>query len=265
MKTAYKRNDNIVIAGDFNYKEIDWGNEYVPPSKEHQVIFVSALQDCFMYQHVTEPTRFRPNEKPNLLDLVLSGEESMIQNLDYLPPLGESDHICIRFSAMCGMKEKVKDEPAERNIFKTDYAAVIRELEKYNWVRILNSSFVEDYKRFFDILEEIMVRHTPLRTPKRKKKNLYMTREARRLKNKKIRLWKKFLATKSTYDRNNFTRCKNSFRALTRKLRRDFEIDISKVMKEKPKLLWSYAKSRLKNKDQISTLTAADGSVAATP
>ena len=36
-------------------------------------------------------------------------------------------------------------------------------------------------------------------------------------------------------------------------------------MKEKPKLLWSYAKSRLKNKDQISTLTAADGSVAATP
>ena len=263
VRMAYERNNNIIIAGDFNYKEIDWGNEFAPPNKEHQSLFINALQDCFLYQHVTEPTRFRPNENPNLLDLIISGEESMIQNLDYLPPLGESDHICISFNVMSGMWETVKEEPAERNFYKADFAAVIKELEKYNWTAVLNSSFAEDYKRFFDILEEIMVRYTPLRTPKKKKKNLYMTREAQRVKNKKIRLWKKFLATRSTYDRNNFTRCKNSFRALTRKLRRDFEIDISKVVKEKPKLLWSYAKSRIKNKDQISTLIKADGTVAA--
>ena len=36
-------------------------------------------------------------------------------------------------------------------------------------------------------------------------------------------------------------------------------------MKENPKLLWSYAKSRLKNKEQISTLIALDGTVAASP
>ena len=155
----------------------------------------------------------------------------MIQNLDYLPPLEESDHICIRFNTMSGMRETVKEEPAERNFYKTDFAAVIKELEKYNWTAVLNSSFAEDYKRFFDILEEIMVRYTPLRTPKKKKKNLYMTREAQIGKNKKIRLWKKFLATRSTYDWNNFTRCKNSFRALTRKLRRDFEIDTRRLSK----------------------------------
>ena len=157
------------------------------------------------------------------------------------------------------------EEPTERNFYKTDFVAVIKDLEKYNWASVLNSTFVEDYKRFFDILEDSMVRHTPLRTSKKKKKNLYMTREASRLRNKKIRLWKKFLASRSTYDRNSFTRCKNSFRALTRKLRRDFEIDISKVVKEKPRLLWSYAKSRLKNKEQISTLIAADGTVATSP
>ena len=110
----------------------------------------------------------------------------MIQNLDYLPPLGESDHICISFNVMSGMWETVKEEPAERNFYKADFAAVIKELEKYNWTAVLNSSFAEDYKRFFDILEEVKVRHTPFKTSKKKKKNLYMAQEARRLKNKKI-------------------------------------------------------------------------------
>ena len=92
-----------------------------------------------------------------------------------------------------------------------------------------------------------------------------MSREARKLKNKKLKLWRKFLATRSSYHRNNYTRCKNSFRALSRKLRRDFEIDISKDMKEKPKVFWSYAKSRLKTKEKISTLVKPDGSSATSP
>ena len=52
---------------------------------------------------------------------------------------------------------------------------------------------------------------------------------------------------------------------MTRKLRRDFEIDISKDLKDKPKVFWSYAKSRLKTREQISTLINPDGSPAATP
>ena len=86
VKTAYERNNNLVIAGDFNYKEIDWTNEFAPPGKEHQTVFINALQDCYMYQHVTEPTRHRPNEIPNLLDLILSSDESLIRDLKYLPP-----------------------------------------------------------------------------------------------------------------------------------------------------------------------------------
>ena len=188
-----------------------------------------------MYQHVTEPTRYRPNENPNLLDLVLSSEESMVRDMNYLPPLGESDHICICFDVMCGKPEPIKNENAERNVFKSDFAKIIEELRRYDWIELLDSSFVEDYKRFFDILEELMTKHTPLRTPAKKKKNLYMTRESRRLKNKKIRLWRKFLSTKSSFHWNNYTQCKNSLRALSRKLRRDFELDITKDLNQTPK------------------------------
>ena len=31
------------------------------------------------------------------LDLVFTNEEGMLTNLSYLPPLGNSDHVCLRF------------------------------------------------------------------------------------------------------------------------------------------------------------------------
>ena len=170
VKTAYERNNNLVIAGDFNYKEIDWTNEFAPPGKEHQTVFINALQDCYMYQHVTEPTRHRPNESPNLLDLILSSDESLIRDLKYLPPLGESDHICIRFNVLCGKAKAIEAETAGRNVFKADYEAIIDELNRYDWVNLFNSTFVEDYNHFFNILEKIMMKFTLLRTPKKRRR-----------------------------------------------------------------------------------------------
>ena len=63
------------------------------------------------------------------------------------------------------------EEPVKRSFYKTDYEAVTRELSRYDWPDILNGNFQEDYKKFFDILEDIMVKHTPLKTPHKKKKN----------------------------------------------------------------------------------------------
>ena len=34
IRAAYQHNSNLLIAGDFNYKEIDWKNEYAPPGKK---------------------------------------------------------------------------------------------------------------------------------------------------------------------------------------------------------------------------------------
>ena len=53
---------------------------------------METLQECYLYQHVTEPTRCRENETPNLLDL--TSEEGMVQDLNYLSPLRKSDRVC---------------------------------------------------------------------------------------------------------------------------------------------------------------------------
>ena len=264
ITSACKMNPNVIIAGDFNYKEINWDNEYAPSDKQNQTLFIRGLQDCYLYQHVTEPTRHRDNETPNILDLVLSSEESMISDLDYLPPLGESDHICMKFRVNCNQH---LSEPKQQklNIFKADIPAMIQKLSIYNWTELLNSTFQEDYATFFGILERIMLEETPLRTPRSVKKNLYMTREANRVKSQKNRLWKKYTATKSTFDSSKYKECKNKLRALTRRLRRDFERSLSANSKHKPKLFWNYAKSRIKSRESISSLKREDGTTATSP
>ena len=81
IRTDCGRNKSVLIAGDFNYKEIDWEMEYAPHHDSHLQDFVETLQDCFLSQHVTEPTRYREGESSNLLDLVLSTDEGTVQDL----------------------------------------------------------------------------------------------------------------------------------------------------------------------------------------
>ena len=40
---------------------------------------------------------------------VFTNEEDMITNLSYLPPLGNSDHICIQFDLVCYLEPKRMD------------------------------------------------------------------------------------------------------------------------------------------------------------
>ena len=89
-----------------------------------------------------------------------------------------------------------------------------------------------------------------------------MTAEAIRLKNAKSRLWKRYVTTKTKLDRDKYIRCKNNLRSLTRKLRRDFEQNVASMMKSKPKAFWKYAKSRLKTKPTIPTLSKPNGTKA---
>ena len=94
---------------------------------------------------------------------------------------------------------------------------------------------------------------------------MYMTNESIRLKNKKRRLWKQYLASRSRHDREMYIKCKNDLRNLTRKLRNDFERNLAGMVKSKPKAFWRYAKSRLKTKPLIPSLSKSDGSKASTP
>ena len=76
-----------------------------------------------------------------------------------------------------------------------------------------------------------------------------MTAAALRLKNRKQRLWKRYIKTKDLYDRAIFTKTKNELRKLTRQLRTDFETKLAEESKQKSQTILKVCQFKAKNGD----------------
>ena len=267
-----RKRSHVLIGGDFNFKEIDWEDEFVEVNQpdedgeeevtggnQHISHFLETLQDLFLKQHVTEPTRYRYGVVPSLLDLIMTNEAGMVESLTYHPALGDSDHCCLKFKLNCYAnthKVKKKDIP---NYYRADFTTIKNRLGNLDWVTMLNGEIKEDYPKLVKHLHLATVGWIPNRISPRKKNNMYMTNDAIRLKNKKHLLWKRYINTKSSYDHSAFVTCKNRLRNLTRHLRAEYENNIVRKIKSKPKIFWKYVNSKLKTREKIPTLNNMDG------
>ena len=65
----------ILILGDFNYKGITWENWNTPGLNDsnEEFLFVEALRDNYLNQHIMKPTRIQQGQEPSILDLVITG------------------------------------------------------------------------------------------------------------------------------------------------------------------------------------------------
>ena len=72
-----------------------WGDD-------HQ--FLLLTQDCFLTQHALEPTR-----RGNVLDLILSSQNELVDNVKVHEPLGSSDHNQIHFNIKLKTGKRIKN------------------------------------------------------------------------------------------------------------------------------------------------------------
>ena len=85
---------HVLICGDFNYPNINWST--LSCNTTYSQMFLDTIHDHCLFQHITEPTHYRPNTVANTLDLVFTNEDGMINSVEYLPGIGSSDHVCLR-------------------------------------------------------------------------------------------------------------------------------------------------------------------------
>ena len=100
---------HLLICGDFNLPEIDWENE-ISPTNPNCVSyrFMEAIRVCFLTQHVTKATHKRGDQRANILDLVLTNEEGMVDSVSHEAPLGKSHHCTLIFKVNCYADPKPK-------------------------------------------------------------------------------------------------------------------------------------------------------------
>ena len=119
-------NKAVVIMGDFNYPGINWEGMESDNNGER---FFQLVSDCFLFQHVKSPTRGQ-----NILDLVLTSEEGMVEGVKVDEPLVTSDHRIAYFKLSYAIDRGVDNYNSRSlNFHKADYGNINRELGDVNW------------------------------------------------------------------------------------------------------------------------------------
>ena len=92
--------------GDFNHGHIQWKSVKNTGGEDQQFLFL--IQDNFLTQHVLEPTRGE-----NVLDIVLSSQKELVDNVKIHEPLGNSDLNQIHFDINVKPESKNKKRIGE--------------------------------------------------------------------------------------------------------------------------------------------------------
>ena len=80
LATTESRTSKLLIVGDFNAPEVDWSLESAPSNSFGESL-LKLIRDNSLIQHVDEATRWRANQKANILDLILTKYINAINNL----------------------------------------------------------------------------------------------------------------------------------------------------------------------------------------
>jgi hypothetical protein len=257
------RTNNLVIMGDFNHKEIVW--ETLEGKGDEQDEFIDCIVDNNLWQHVEENTRFRGTNKPSRLDLVFTSDEHLLENLVYESGLGKSDHAVLSFTIQ-GEAGQLEGE-RKRQYRRANITGITREFENANWIKILKidqcdtiEEIIENFNRFYN---EVMERNIPrsnglireLQRPPLDEKLKELLSNKDRTSRKSSKAWKE---TGSRYEyekqRKEYNRARNKVRAYTRKLRKEYEMNMAKKAKEKVNEVWAYMKAKISDRKGIGKI-----------
>ena len=253
----------LIIMGDFNLPGINWKtgltNGYNPVDKQ----FLTVLGDNFLCQHVDQPTRFRDGQKPSLLDLIITNDENVINEIRYREPLGKSDHLVLEFE----ISQSVRSEPitVTKLIFdKGDYDAMradLRNRDLCEELKLTDTGIDAQWKFFTNLYQDLVEKYIPERKIRIGGKNKKQTHhdfeydsKINRLVKRKRRLWKRYMETKSSASFEKYRKSRNKLKNNIKAAKRKVIKKIAKQAKSNPKQFWAYVNKKNNNRDSIPNL-----------
>jgi hypothetical protein len=172
-------------------------------------------------QNVDVPTRARGKDEPYLLDLVITND-SIIERLEYLAPLGKSDHSLLKIKCKC--KLEVKPHKPRLNYEKGNYIA-FRNYLNVDRVEIFKSHN-GDLDKMWNLFKDFLIKGTIkyLINIKQKWKRP-MNKDIRSDIKNKSKLWKKYLKSKNKSILEEYKQISNSIRKQTRNINKEEQLE----------------------------------------
>ena len=250
-------NTETLIMGDFNFPGINWK---LMQSDATANEFFNLIQDCFLHQHVLEATR-----EQNILDLVLTSHERMIDGVVINEHLGSSDHnsliFKLNFQPMITTTKKL-----QRNYYKANFHDMQIFFQGVKWeIEFLNMNVNEKWARFCEIIGTAVEKYVPFSSWKRKKVPKWMNRNTIRARHSKVKLWKRYKLSKSYNDYVEYRRAQNRAIKEYRKAKLVFEKKLALDIKKNPKNFYAYVKSKTVVKENVGPLKDDNGEMITDP
>ena len=250
--------NRLLLLGDFNLPNVDWEDrDLMRGAVKIEEDMLEVINDCFLYQHVKENTRFR-NQQSSTLDLIFTKEEGDIRNVEVTAALGDSDHGIVMADYVSEWKSKVVHRP-RRMYQKGDYKKINEELDQINWdENFENKSVQECWNIFKGIQISLVEKYIPMSNPKDFNEP-WMNNSLLKQWKKKYHAWKRYTAGKSYRKYEEYKRETNVLKKKIRQAKRLYEKKLAKGIRHDKKSFFRYVNSKLTVRPEIHEMKNENG------
>ena len=228
------KGDDLVV-GDFNFPGIDWDSGCADSRGRP---FYEACSDAFLTQHVEEATHL----SGNTLDLVLSANPGMVQDVEMIGRIGSSDHEALIVHLRSDVVSRSELEMS-RAWSRANFDEMRREL-RVDWEAAMSGMRVEDmWELIRTRIDAAVEKHVPLSRMRRAGKPKWMNGEILTLIGKKRRAWCKWKACASEQNMKEYKGLERMVKRKIRVSKSRVERTVAKEAKENPRAFFSYVNS----------------------
>ena len=275
-KICNSKNCHIWLAGDFNLPGFDWSTNTIKPYCPYPALhdkFLEILDDYGLTQHVNKPTRLN-----NTLDLFVTNNPTLINNIEVLPGLADHNAVLIEDDiSPISNKQKPRRIPLFRKADWDGLAAYMQVFSDAATNQIPHSETDDDddddveslWQSFKHYLNRGIDKFIPSKTAKEKNRLPWINADLKHL----IRKRNKCFRTKNrTHNPRDIEQHKSLRREVQKKTRQSYWNYINSIFEDSndanehtlSKRFWSFIKHARTDKTGISSLKS-EGSVLTNP
>ena len=186
----------------------------------------------------------------------------MIEEVEIKEKLANSDHNIVFFKMRYKSECKNSCVGATYDYNKADFYEMRNFLNQINWDQKFSSQDVNQmWCIFCNILNEIIQKCVPVIKKRKYKYPQWMTKEAKKLRNFKSKLWPRYRKSREYNDLVEYKRVANRATSEYKKAKLSFEKKLAQNIKSDPKSFYAYARSKSKVRDTVGPLKDSSGAI----
>ena len=248
IDSKISNHNRVIVVGDFNYPHIKWEDYSSNVSIEKDFLCFIA-QNC-LTQHVSSSTR-----ETNLLDLCLTNDSELVQNLTVCETFSTSDHNYFSVLLKCSAKKRPLYE-LKPDFHNANWEMIRSFLASLDMRALMSSSDInENWTSFKGIVQKSMDLYVPRQWINvHKPKNPWFNRNIQRLINVKKRKWKTYKTNRSAHNKSVYNCSAKKVKAAIEKAKAAHEQKLFRNRKKCQRSFFKYVDRCTKGKETVQTL-----------